>query len=87
METIPMIIPDMKFANVFSGAKNGLSGGICNVVYYSCNLSKDRILLEPSENTINIKPIKNIAVLNLKKLNWVFDFIIKQLATKADKIM
>ena len=38
-----MIIPDMKFANVFSGTKNGLSGGICNVVYYSGNLSKDRI--------------------------------------------
>ena len=45
VETIPMIIPDMKFANVFSGAKNGLSGGICNVVYYSGNLSKDRIAL------------------------------------------
>ena len=45
VETIPMIIPDMKFANVFSGATNGVSGGICNVVYYSGNLSKDRIAL------------------------------------------
>ena len=33
----------MKFANVIAGEDNGISGGICNVVYYSGNLSKDRI--------------------------------------------
>jgi hypothetical protein len=41
--SIPSIIPDMKFANVIAGEDNGISGGICNVVYYSGNLSKDRI--------------------------------------------
>jgi len=41
--TIPSIIPNMKFATVSAGATDGISGGICNVVYYSGNLSKDRI--------------------------------------------
>ena len=41
--SIPSIIPDMKFDVAVSGEKDGISGGICNVVYFSGNLSLDRI--------------------------------------------
>ena len=41
--SIPSIIPDMKFDVAVSGEKDGVSGGICNVVYFSGNLSMDRI--------------------------------------------
>lgn len=41
--SIPSIIPDMKFDVAVSGENNGISGGICNVVYFSGNLSLDRI--------------------------------------------
>ena len=43
--SIPSIIPDMKFDVAVSGEKDGVSGGICNVVYFSGNLSMDRIQL------------------------------------------
>ena len=33
----------MKFDVAVSGEKDGVSGGICNVVYFSGNLSMDRI--------------------------------------------
>ena len=43
VSSIPSIIPDMKFDVAVAGEKDGISGGICNVVYYSGNLSLDRI--------------------------------------------
>jgi hypothetical protein len=72
--SIPSIIPDMKFASVRAGAKDGISGGICNVVYFSGNLSKDRIefyyklfntqrfpvLGSPIDQYIN-KPLKDLS--------------------------
>ena len=39
----PEIIPYMQFDNVVSGEDNGISGGICNIVYYSGRLSQSRI--------------------------------------------
>ena len=37
------IIPYMSYDTVTTGANNGISGGICNVVYYSNNLTKNQI--------------------------------------------
>ncbi len=39
----PEIIPYIQFDNVVSGEDNGISGGICNIVYYSGRLSQSRI--------------------------------------------
>ena len=39
------IVPYMRISDVVVGEKVGLSGGVCNVVYYSGNLSRDRIEL------------------------------------------
>ena len=47
----------------------------------------DKILLDPSEKRINKKPKKKIRILNLKKLIWFFEFVTKQPATNADKII
>jgi len=43
VSTTAGIVPYMRISDVVAGDKDGLSGGICNVVYYSGNLSRDRI--------------------------------------------
>ena len=47
----------------------------------------DIALIEPSEKIINKKPKIKITLLYFRKLNSVFDFIIKQLAINAETIM
>ena len=43
VSTTAGIVPYMSISDVVVGEQDGLSGGICNVVYYSGNLTKDRI--------------------------------------------
>ena len=43
VSTTPGIVPYMRHENVIVGEKDGLSGGICNVTYFSGNLSRERI--------------------------------------------
>ena len=43
VSSIPGIVPYMQHDDVVSGENDGISGGICNVVYYSGNLTIDRI--------------------------------------------
>ena len=43
VSTTAGIVPYMRISDVIVGEKDGLSGGICNVVYYSGNLSRERI--------------------------------------------
>jgi len=43
VSTTAGIVPYMKISEVEVGEKDGLSGGVCNVVYYSGNLSRERI--------------------------------------------
>jgi len=43
VSTTAGIVPYMKISDVIVGEKDGLSGGVCNVVYYSGNLSRERI--------------------------------------------
>lgn len=39
----PSIAPYMTYENIKVGSNNGLAGGICNVMYYKDNLSRDTI--------------------------------------------
>ena len=78
VETIPRIIPDMKFANIYAGEDNGISGGICNVVYYSGNLSRDRIvffynLLKKQKFPIFLSTIDDFINAPLQKIRGVYD--------------
>jgi len=41
----PEIIPYMTYENIIVGAKNGINGGICNVVFYDRVLTKTDIIL------------------------------------------
>ena len=45
VSTTPGIVPYMQHENIIAGEKDGLSGGICNVTYFSGNLSRERIEL------------------------------------------
>ena len=37
------MVPYMKHDNIYSGERNGVSGGICNVTYFSSPISKKHI--------------------------------------------
>ena len=41
--TVDSIVPYMERDNVIVGSVNGISGGICNVVYFPNSISKERI--------------------------------------------
>ena len=78
VETVPTIIPDMKFANIYAGEDDGISGGICNVVYYSGNLSRDRIvffynLLKKQKYPVFPSTIDNYINTPLKEIRGVYD--------------
>ena len=51
VSTTDNILPEMKNRNITTGAANGVSGGICNIVYYPNPLGIDEI-------TLNYKALK-----------------------------
>ena len=86
----PEIVPYIQLDNVVTGEDDGISGGICNVVYYSGRLSQSRIqtyydLLKdreppvvypiPFSNFFSNKFYINWPIVNFYYLGWITFFM------------
>ena len=78
VSSIPGIVPYMQHDDVVSGENDGISGGICNVVYYSGNLTIDRIkafykLLKNKDPPLFWSPLYYIYKHIISKIEYLYN--------------